>query len=118
MTAVEEIRRAAALMRERATAATPGPWESTPNGRILGPPRPEHANERELAEILSFTIGETLNFGTADHIASWHPAPVLAVADLLDDCAWAISTQRIKPTSALARRGLAVARAYLDGERP
>jgi hypothetical protein len=82
-----------------------------------------------LAEILSFTIGETLNFGTAEHIASWSPPPALAVADWLDAAADGAEQMldilrevreipelnwSTKPLAQL----LAVARAYLDGEQP
>ena len=75
----ETLRRAAALMRERAEAATPGPW-------VVGP-------YHQLTSVLSHDGGLTiasvgavrLPFVEADaaHIASWHPAVALAVADWL-----------------------------------
>ena len=71
------LRRAAALMRERAEGATPGPWERD-GGWAFAAPAPESWEGPYL-------IGET--YGTrndAEHITSWHPAVALAVADLLD----------------------------------
>lgn len=84
----EILRKAASLMRERAEAATPGPW-------------------------IPFDAD-------ADHIASWHPAVALAVADWLDATAddWDRSTAPI-PVSDIrldARAALAVARAYLGSD--
>jgi hypothetical protein len=105
---VEEIRRAAALMRARAQEATPnGVWRaaiSNPSDSV----RSEGGWE--------VCYGET--WATLEHIASWHPAVALAVADLIDRIAW---TWEIDP-DLQARVGgeelLAVARAYLAGERP
>lgn len=55
MTTLKEI-------RDRLNAATPGPWEATANGRVLGPPRPQHANERDIADT-------ALQGGDAEFIA-------------------------------------------------
>jgi hypothetical protein len=100
-------------MRERAEAATPGPWFANPGGYV------------ELDEFLE---GEDFN-GVADtwnrsdgnnaaHIASWHPAVALAVADWLDEVA-ARAESKVKHGGNDAavwsheRDALAVARAYL-----
>ena len=70
----ETLRRAAALMRERAEAATTHPfgrsWTASPHGDV-------HTGYSEW-------ICDSADGGTAEHIASWHPAVALAVADWLD----------------------------------
>jgi hypothetical protein len=124
LVSAETLRRAAALMRERAEAATPGPWKMwdgwgpTSDGLMgvarFGPDSGErvfiHDEQRDLYA----------SRGNWEHIASWHPAVALAVADWLDDTANA--NERLAPliTSSLPdgwdvtnRRALAVARAYL-----
>jgi hypothetical protein len=126
---VEEIRRAAALMRERAQAAMPGPWWSftkyiaAPVGKCTcagpfpdGTPHEPHCGLEPFAEA---------DPPSAEHIASWHPAVALAVADWLDAAAelqdhWEQITvdiaRRARP--ALTFEAKKVARAYLAGERP
>ena len=76
------MREAAALMRDRAEAATPGGprWETEPD-EMHGPSQ---------AVILPADSDSAVAFASADdaeHIASWHPAVALAVADLLDGLA-------------------------------
>lgn len=66
------LRKAAALMRERAEAATGGPWLA-------------YGHTVEGAGTVYFDKHSL--HGDADHIASWHPAVALAVADWLDDIA-------------------------------
>jgi hypothetical protein len=93
----DQLRKAAALMRSRARAAD-----------ALG----------QIAEtITTSTCGEF-----AEHIASWHPAVALAVADWLDgeaermETAWllaGISTSENRR----AQPALAVARAYLGADQ-
>lgn len=90
---VDLVREAARLMRERAQAATPGPWSPDetgtvcavadlrpgdgPGGKILPPDGP-----MEVAECYrNERRGERGH--NAAHIASWHPAVALAIADLL-----------------------------------
>lgn len=76
----EVLRRAAVLMRERAERANEGPWgwarSPLANGAydILAVP----AGEQE------FGLGRDFTRGDAIHIASWHPAVALAVADWLE----------------------------------
>lgn len=122
----EILRRAATLMRERAKAA-PGDHMETACawGKGVGMMRPDG----------SWLIWAPASYGEqeqgvgagAAHIASWHPAVALAVADWLDATA-----QRIEeihdslPFSARLTLGslnvtageqaLAVARAYLGGD--
>jgi len=82
MTPVEELREAARLMRERAGAATQGRWELLDDGdRLVA----WHVNaggfEIDFACVIDEPIEDADN---AAHIASWHPAVALAVADWLD----------------------------------
>ena len=75
----ELLREAAALMRERAEAATPGPWqvgEDADSGERFV------YSERwtELAQVAEWSSG----LGNPQHIASWHPAVALAVADWIN----------------------------------
>ena len=90
------LREAAALMRERAEAARPDhPWY----------------DRGDIAEgMAAFTDSGDEPHIDAEHIASWHPAVALAVADWLDETA--------KDLDALMTYGghvpaLVVARAYL-----
>ena len=61
----EMLRKAAALMRERAEAATPSDGTHWGDGKGYSPLSYARQND-------------------AEHIASWHPAVALAVADWLD----------------------------------
>jgi len=100
------LRRAAKLMRERADAALSGPWVT--DGAEI--------HEMETGERL--WVGETLDIEdreqgewNAQHIASWHPAVALAVADWLDYVAEnPMFVGQIPKYSTFAQ---AVARAYL-----
>lgn len=72
---VVPIRQAVRLMRERAQAATPGPWTATdayPHLVLQG-------DDDMVSTNLAGKPRED-----AIHIASWTPAVALAVADLLD----------------------------------
>lgn len=103
-----ELREAAALMRQRAAAAdkfaqAEGWWQPTP-----------------LRQAFSAFVGEGETLQGADedaeHIASWHPAVALAVADWLDRLAGAYDFTYLTPDSVpTMREALAVARAYLGG---
>jgi hypothetical protein len=72
----ETLRRAAALMRERADAnlITPSPWGFA---GVSGQGFAVHHGEHD-------TVALYANRPDADHIASWHPAVALAVADWLE----------------------------------
>lgn len=76
----EVLRRAASLMRERAEAATKGPW-TTDVGLIISNPGP---NAKYVADCYDEPEASA---DDAKHVASWHPAVALAVADLLDEIA-------------------------------
>lgn len=77
-TTPETIRRAAALMRQRADAATPGPW--APGGPHIHPWELVVDHQLPLVEFTSDEHGRA----NAAHVASWHPAVALAVADWLE----------------------------------
>src|ERR1035438_8885775 len=78
----ETLRSAAKLMRERAEAATPGPWATrfVPPGKMslhqLPPQYMVVAGQENVANASELA---------APFIASWHPAVALAVADWLDN---------------------------------
>lgn len=73
----EVLRRAAALMRERAEAATPGPWTCFGDHLVWPSEKGPAANDPILA-----MVGPDHD-DSSEHIASWHPAVALAVADWL-----------------------------------
>jgi hypothetical protein len=118
----EFLREAASLMRERAAAATPGPWLAATGS---GPKRRKQQvallgveSLRGQGEKGCLAVFAGLNEHRADdaeHAASWHPSVAPAVADWLDDVA-----QRWKfPALAYndSDHALAVASAYL-GRQP
>lgn len=88
----ELLRRAASLMRERAEAATPGPWRFTDSEAVtdvwtggmvvVSSDRDPIANVQD--EWYENDPDEPATVNDATHIASWHPAVALAVADWLD----------------------------------
>ena len=101
-------------MRERAEVATPGPWGYYGHSII----RPA-----ELKDGKAPSYSAAYHQEDAEHIASWHPAVALAVADWLDDHAETIElfAAREIPGSAWSmnwqtshNHALTVARAYLD----
>lgn len=109
----ELLREAASLMRERAEAASPGPWRVTAEGSEGSRIAPDCGDKRERSRFLGILNGRVQpeDGYNAAHIASWHPAVALAVAEWLDQCADACAfepTGSPGPTSALT-----VARAYL-----
>jgi hypothetical protein len=125
------LRKAAALMRERAEAAEKphaSPWRPMGAGSVV----------YQMTKRLSGTVAETYPRGgsdqqvaTTEHIASWDPAVALAVADWLSNAAYwrtcdecsrshdlcVAARQSGKraccPDCAHAKAALAVARAYL-----
>lgn len=103
------LRRAASLMRERATAATnvtgASDWFAETRGMHF-------AGEFGIRSSGGFVAGDTSE-EEAEHIASWHPAVALAVADWLDDLAYRIVLSRQLRHEDEERAALAVARAYL-----
>lgn len=128
------LREAAALMRERAEAATPGPWSAADEHELLDGSSPTWcvSNMRPGFEAMSPTKGylgdvaeTSLGFHqpcdeyNALHIASWHPAVALAVADWLDH--QATSAERAERFQAYDERhwmgALTIARAYLGSDQ-
>lgn len=106
----ETLRKAAALMRERAEAATPGPWEHDPVVAYLYVEQQAGA----YADVAVDTDGRRED---SVHIASWHPAVALAVADWLDSLGTLAETLGVQEMS-MASQGnyahaLTVATAYL-----
>lgn len=77
-----DLRRAAYLMRERANAVGEGPWESYPLPDA-GPNRWTMTGVGVAGDDMGHRT-ETMFRPDAEHIASWHPAVALAVADWLD----------------------------------
>lgn len=73
----ESLRAAAALMRERAEAATGGPWVK----------RRDSTGEHVYTAGERHFVADVYTREDMRHIASWHPAVALAVADWLDDIA-------------------------------
>lgn len=112
----EIIRRAAALMRERAQAVQhfTSPW------RTAGPDEDDqwrvmYATDHPAAGL----IATTADYGTycvPDHIASWHPLVALAVARWLESLK-GIEWKETGPAAEELTHALAIARAYL-GEVP
>jgi hypothetical protein len=81
----ETMRRAAMLMRERAGAASPGPWHQM----CMGSDGCQVLNDGRLRERkhVSFSGRKEwkADHADAEHIASWNPLVALAVADWLDN---------------------------------
>jgi hypothetical protein len=75
MSPSEELRQAAKLMRERAEAATEGPWRAK-----------RHRDRRSYVSSCSGACWDVAYPLTEDarHIAGMHPGVALAVADWLD----------------------------------
>jgi len=116
------LREATALMRSRAEAATPGRWDSAPDhgGRETGDGhqvfgnrhRPE-GSERDSVQFVGKCWGWGPTEANAQHIASWHPAVALAVADWLSDIATDLDHDLWPDGHDVPRNALAVAVAYL-----
>jgi len=108
------LREAAAKMRERAEAATytAMPWGVDEIGAVWA----QEADGRPVP------ISSRSTDQNAEHIASWHPAVALAVADWLDDTATAnervgvMFASVLNGRNALNQKALAVARAYLGAD--
>ena len=108
MSDVETLRKAAALMRNRAARATPGPWGSSSKRTT-----PNTILTRITKQ--GVTVAEARNHGQGisdlNHLSHWHPAVALAVADWLD-----VVAETSSPTRAGFDEALAVAREYLGAE--
>lgn len=96
----EALRKAANLMRERAEVATSGPWADA-----WLPEDPDACDGPVVVAAATEVVTEWhVTKPDAEHIASWHPAVALAVAD------WLTVASVDWPENPEA---LAVARAYL-----
>jgi hypothetical protein len=102
-TDVELLREAAAKMRERAEAATPGPWRS--DGEMV------KSGESFRTKFVAEAYGLADKWPNAEHIASWHPAVALAVADWLDT----VYDRARGKESVETEPAMVVARAYMGG---
>lgn len=88
--AAETLREAARLMRERAEVATPGPWAATRlvrRGGYLATVVHDRSGANEHGRFVLADGDREARMEDAAHIASWHPAVGLAVADWLDAAA-------------------------------
>ena len=116
----DELRHAAKLMRDRAEAATPGPWEAS--GRVVDQAAGDYADViGSEVECMAYCYGGTAVLpvkADAEYIASMHPAVALAVADWLDNEAAATELVAAEgPALGLpTRAAVALARAYLGGQ--
>lgn len=114
----ETLRRAAALMRERAGAARDADrsdsWTAVPtidpenDGWVVAHDPPDADWDTTGAGCVYDFDGEV-----SRHIASWHPTVALAVADWLVDEAVGIESGNWRPC---VQGALAVATAYLNEE--
>lgn len=113
MTAVDELRTAAAKIRARAEVATEGPW------RVDHPEYPEkiYGGSHEHIGVVAGSRwgGEANVFDNNDdayHIALWHPGIALVIAELIDDAADAWNEASSTAYEATARaHALVLARA-------
>lgn len=92
----DTLREAATLIRERANGSTAGPWSAAEQ---------THGEWYGLQSQWT-ALGNVFEKTEADHIASWHPAVALAVADWLEDAA-RVPDLWVNPAA------LTVARTYL-----
>ncbi len=109
---MDDLVRTAELMRERANAATPGPWSAAPPDEKCGH-RVEGDNGKDWVAWTG-EFGEENSAPDAGYIASMHPHVGHAVADLLDVIGEILS-RRAMPDAALEVTARDVARAYLGG---
>lgn len=111
MTPAETLREAARRMRERAQAATPGPWKVIADDK--------NDDEGEGDRVISCTHGHVAllhwrvdksESDDAAHIASWHPIVAHTIADWLTH--EALKEEAVPPIASIGP-ALRVARAYL-----
>lgn len=115
-TSAQELREAAKLIRERAQAATPGPWQHMCLGsegclvlRANGTVR-----ERGHGRVARFGQKEwKADHADADYVAGMHPGVALKVADLLGKIAWMGELDPDILSRAGCDEAIAIARAFL-----
>ena len=119
MNAVETLREAAKVLRERAGAAIPGPWEtrsgsliarSSSSPRLMWPP---HAT----ADAQMWEGQREQQAADATYIATMHPGVALALADWLDYEAQDQSHDPSEHDGSPSGHALRVAEAILGGAR-
>lgn len=98
----EILRQAAALMRERAEAATDTPWVV----KRAHPDMPAY-----VAHEGWWVIASRTEQWDAEHIASWHPAMALEIAAFLDFAA--TYGDQPEPQSPTVQFAASIARAYI-----
>ena len=105
----DQLRRAAAQMRDGAQGhgIPDSPWLTQPSWD--DPSEADVKAHDPQMPTLPYDVASELEPRLAAHIASWHPAVALAVADWLADEAAGAQTATGQPTA----HALAVARAYL-----
>ncbi len=86
------LREAANLMRERAEAASPSPWSEYgyPVETVTGEGGESTVRDPDGFDVALMTSDQ---FDDCPHIASWHPAVALAVADWLEATADEFDTE-------------------------
>ena len=80
----ELLRRAATILRERAEAATPGPWEANMHSPDMGGRHGWDLRGPRNLGPLGAVVSARMLSGNAHYIATMHPGVGLAIADLLD----------------------------------
>jgi hypothetical protein len=115
----DTLRRAASLMRQRAESAPAGSWDVDEIDAIWVDHDPHGTSSSCLVDRFPMWAE-----GAGEHIASWHPAVALAVADWLDATAAENDAPANSPLAFLnfigadALAAIAVATAYLNEETP
>lgn len=112
------LREAAKVLRERAEAATPGPWEADGGEISQHWSRPEpwqHVASGEV-DCMAYCYGGSARGIDRDedaaYIAMMHPPVALILADWLDDTAGEVESH-----ATWSEHALAVADAILGGQR-
>jgi hypothetical protein len=85
----DELHKAAEVLRERATAATEGPWRVCAEGSEGSRIAPDSGDKRERTRFIGIMNGRVQpeDGRNARYAATMHPGVGLALADWLDQCA-------------------------------
>jgi hypothetical protein len=108
----ETLRRAAKLMRERAEAATPGPWHAHEDYVSSGTFGLVSTGVNEDPSVADHVLVER-DHRDAEHMAGMDPLVGLALAVLFDRIAWMVEIDADLTERVGVPETLAVARAYL-----
>lgn len=106
------MRRAAAKLRELATAAPEGPWVSLDGGDRLVALRPDSTFDKGFRYLVDEPIPDA---SIAEYFALMHPPVALALAELLDAAVQASGVPNYEPYAVAGwlRAAVEVARAVL-----